>query len=197
MPGTKACPSSPWRPFTMPKPISAADSQVLSPGMKVVLVTMDSHLASAAERAHRSLAKTVPGLSLSVHAAAEWGDDGAALKRCTDDIARADIVIATMLFMEDHFLPVLPALRARRDRCDAMVCLMSATEVTKLTRMGKFDMSGPTSGPMAFLRKLRGKSTADVNSSAEDKSTAGARQMKMLRRLPKILRFIPMYSALI
>ncbi|RJP64618.1 MAG: magnesium chelatase subunit H [Comamonadaceae bacterium] len=175
----------------MPKPISAADSQVLSPGMKVVLVTMDSHLASAAERAHRSLAKTVPGLSLSVHAAAEWGDDGAALKRCTDDIARADIVIATMLFMEDHFLPVLPALRARRDRCDAMVCLMSATEVTKLTRMGKFDMSGPTSGPMAFLRKLRGKSTADVNSSAEDKSTAGARQMKMLRRLPKILRFIP------
>eukprot|EP01136_Pigoraptor_vietnamica_P016179 Opistho-1_new@59961 len=191
MPGTKACPSSPWRPFTMPKPISAADSQVLSPGMKVVLVTMDSHLASAAERAHRSLAKTVPGLSLSVHAAAEWGDDGAALKRCTDDIARADIVIATMLFMEDHFLPVLPALRARRDRCDAMVCLMSATEVTKLTRMGKFDMSGPTSGPMAFLRKLRGKSTADVNSSAEDKSTAGARQMKMLRRLPKILRFIP------
>jgi magnesium chelatase subunit H len=175
----------------MPKPISAADSQVLLPGMKVVLVTMDSHLASAAERAHRSLAKTVPGLSLSVHAAAEWGDDGAALKRCTDDIARADIVIATMLFMEDHFLPVLPALRARRDRCDAMVCLMSATEVTKLTRMGKFDMSGPTSGPMAFLRKLRGKSTADVNSSAEDKSTAGARQMKMLRRLPKILRFIP------
>jgi magnesium chelatase subunit H len=175
----------------MPKPISAADSQVLLPGMKVVLVTMDSHLASAAERAHRSLAKTVPGLSLSVHAAAEWGDDDAALRRCTDDIARADIVIATMLFMEDHFLPVLPALRARRDRCDAMVCLMSATEVTKLTRMGKFDMSGPTSGPMAFLRKLRGKSTADVNSSAEDKSTAGARQMKMLRRLPKILRFIP------
>jgi magnesium chelatase subunit H len=175
----------------MPKPISAAESQVLLPGMKVVLVTMDSHLASAAERAHRSLAKAMPGLSLSVHAAAEWGDDDAALRRCNDDIARADIVIATMLFMEDHFLPVLPALRARRDKCDAMVCLMSATEVTKLTRMGKFDMSGPVSGPMAFLKKLRGKSTADVNTSPEDKSTAGARQMKMLRRLPRILRFIP------
>ena len=175
----------------MPKPISAVESTVLLPGMKVVLVTMDSHLASAAERAHRSLAKAVPGLSLSVHAAAEWGDDDAALRRCTDDIARADIVIATMLFMEDHFLPVLPALRARRDHCDAMVCLMSATEVTKLTRMGKFDMSGPVSGPMAFLKKLRGKSTADVNTSPEDKSSAGARQMKMLRRLPRILRFIP------
>lgn len=175
----------------MPKPTSAADSRPLSPGLRVVLVTMDSHLASAAERAHRSLSKAVPGLSLVVHAAAEWRDDDAALKRCTDDIARGDIVLVSMLFMEDHFLPVLPALVARREHCDAMVCLMSAAEVTKLTRMGKFDMSAPTSGPMAFLKKLRGKSSADVNTSADDKTTAGARQMRMLRRLPKILRFIP------
>jgi magnesium chelatase subunit H len=159
--------------------------------MRVVLVTMDSHLASAAARAHRQLARALPGLSLSVHAAAEWTDEPEALRRCTDDIARGDIVICTMLFMEDHFLPVLPALQARRDACDAMVCLMSATEVTRLTRMGRFDMSGPVSGPMAFLKKLRGKGTADVNTSPEDKSTAGARQMRMLRRLPKILRFIP------
>ena len=45
-----------------------------------------------------------------------------------------------MLFIEDHFLPVLPALQARREHCDAMVCAMSAAEVMKLTRMGKFDM---------------------------------------------------------
>lgn len=175
----------------MPKPTSAADARPLSPGMRVVLVTMDSHLASAAERANRQLAKAVPGLSLVVHAASEWRDDAAALHRCTDDIARGDIVLVSMLFMEDHFLPVLPALQARRAHCDAMVCLMSAAEVTKLTRMGKFDMSAPTSGPLAFLKKLRGKSSADVNTSAEDKTTAGARQMRMLRRLPKILRFIP------
>ncbi|WP_066258941.1 magnesium chelatase subunit H [Hydrogenophaga flava] len=175
----------------MPKPTSAADARPLSPGVRVVLVTMDSHLASAAERANRSLSKAVPGLSLVVHAASEWRDDAAALQRCTDDIARGDIVLVSMLFMEDHFLPVLPALQARRAHCDAMVCLMSAAEVTKLTRMGKFDMSAPTSGPLAFLKKLRGKSSADVNISAEDKTTAGARQMRMLRRLPKILRFIP------
>ena len=111
----------------MPKPTSAADSRSQSPakpGMRVVLVTMDSHLASAAERANRSLSKAVPGLSLVVHAAADWRDDAAALKRCTDDIARGDIVLVSMLFMEDHFLPVLPALVARREQCDAMVCLM-------------------------------------------------------------------------
>ena len=158
--------------------------------MRVVIVTMDSHLASATERANRTLAKSIPGLKLSVHAAAEWGDDAAALERCKADIAQGDIVIAAMLFMEEHFQPLLPALKARRDHCDAMVCAMSAGEVTKLTRMGKFDMSAPAGGAMAFLKRLRGK-TADANTSAADRTTAGAQQMKTLRRLPKILRFIP------
>ena len=84
----------------MPKPISAADSKSSLPSMRVALVTMDSHLASAAGRANRTLRKTMPGLTLTVHAAAEWGDDAAALARCHEDIVRADIVIATMLFME-------------------------------------------------------------------------------------------------
>ena len=159
--------------------------------MRVVLVTMDSHLASAAERALAQLQRSVPGLQMRVHAASEWGHDAAALQRCLSDIAEGDIVIATMLFMEEHFLPVLPALKARRDQCDAMVCLMSATEVSKLTRMGKFDMQAPSSGPMEFLKKLRGKSVQAGQMSAEEKTSAGEKQMKMLRRLPKILRFIP------
>ncbi|MEP6506533.1 MAG: DUF3479 domain-containing protein, partial [Betaproteobacteria bacterium] len=60
--------------------------------MRVVIVTMDSHLASATERAHRTLAKSIPGLKLSVHAAAEWGDDPAALERGKADIAEGNIV---------------------------------------------------------------------------------------------------------
>ncbi len=177
----------------MPKPITAAEPAVTAkatPLMRVVLVTMDSHLASAAERAGRTLARTLPGLSFTVHAAAEWSDDSAALERCRADIARGDLVIATMLFMEDHFLPVLPALQARRDHCDAMVCAMSASEVMKLTRMGKFSMDGSASGPMSFLKKLRGKPEAKTDDPAA-RTSAGAKQMAMLRRLPKILRFIP------
>ena len=162
--------------------------------MRVVIVTMDSHLASAAARAQRTLARTMPGLQLAVHAASEWSGDAAALERCTTDIGRADLVIVTMLFMEEHFLPVLPALKARRAHCDAMVCAMSAGEVMKLTRMGRFSMDGSTGGPMALLKKLRGKSgppTADASADPRSKASAGAQQMRMLRRLPKLLRFIP------
>ena len=120
-----------------------------------------------------------------MHAAAEWGTDPAALDRCRADIAQGDIVVATMLFMEEHFLPVLPALQARRDNCDAMVCAMSAGEVMKLTRMGRFSMDGKQGGPLALLKRLQGQEERQPHTGA------GAQQMKMLRRLPKILRFIP------
>jgi magnesium chelatase subunit H len=169
-----------------PKRTSAAE---FTP-VRVVLVTLDSHLASAAARAERQLVREMPGLTLAVHAASDWGDNAAAVERCCNDIAGGDIVIVTMLFMEDHFLPVLPALKARREHCDAMVCAMSAAEVMRLTRMGKFAMDGSTSGPMALLKKLRGGGKSKEANGAPNSSN-GASQMKMLRRLPKMLRFIP------
>ena len=180
-----------------PRPTSAADDGAAGPGgaargrgatpRRVVIVTMDTHLASATERARARLIRELPGLTLTLHAASEWAGEPAALQRCIDDIARGDIVIVTMLFMEDHFLPVLPALRERREHCDAMVCAMSAGEVVKLTRLGRFDMGKPASGPMALLKKLRGKAGA----GKEGSGTGGERQMKMLRRIPQFLRFVP------
>jgi magnesium chelatase subunit H len=157
-----------------------------SPAVKVVIVTMDTHLASAAERARTALRRDIAGLSLSIHAASEWSANEAALKRCRQAISEADFIVCTMLFMEDHFQPILEDLRARRDHCDALVCAMSAAEVTRLTRMGSFDMDKPASGPLALLKRLRGSSGA-----SQAATSAGARQMAMLRRLPRILRFIP------
>ena len=164
----------------MPKRTSAADATPV----RFVIVTMDTHLASAAGRAAQALAREMPGLSLRVHAASEWTNDADSLKRCLDDIASGDIVLASMLFMEEHFLPVLPALKARRDACDALVCIMSAGDVVKATRMGRFAMDGSQSGALALLKRLRGN-------KERAPTTAGAQQMKMLRRIPKILRFIP------
>lgn len=164
-----------------------AGNVMTAPTLRVAIVTMDNHLASAAARAQQLLHKPLPSVVLSVHAASDWATDASALAHCIAAIEQADIIIGSMLFMEDHFLPVLPALTARRDTCDAMVCIMSAGEVMKLTRIGRFTMDGTTRGPMAFLKKLRGK-TDDKKKPA---ATAGAAQMKMLRRLPKLLRFIP------
>jgi magnesium chelatase subunit H len=162
------------------KRTTAADATPI----RVTIVTMDPHLATAAARAGRTLGAELPGLRLSLHAAAEYCADDAALARCHADIAAADIVIVTMLFLEDHFLPVIDALRARRADCDAMVCVMSAGDVAKLTRIGKFAMDKEAGGALGMLKKLRGKPGPKTGS-------AGAQQMRVLRQLPRILRFIP------
>jgi len=163
-----------------PKPISAADATPI----RVVIVTLDNHLASAAERALPSLRADFPGLELGFHAAADWASDPDALERCLADIERGDIIVANMLFMEDHVRAVLPALRARAESCDAIVGAMSAAEVIRLTRLGGLRMDGEQTGLMAVLKRLRGSKSGKAQSG-------GAGQMAMLRRLPKILRFIP------
>jgi len=153
--------------------------------VRVVVVTMDSHLSSAVRRAETELRRDIPGLSLTVHAADEWGSDPQALDACHADIAEGHIVIATMLFLEDHIRAVAPALAARREHCDAMLCCMSAGEVTKLTKLGRFDMSQEATGALAMLKRLRGGGKEGA------KSATGQKQMKMLRRLPKLMKFIP------
>jgi len=145
---------------------------------------MDSHLSSATMRAAAQLAQEDPGLSVVIHTAESWASDPESLECCRADIAAGDVIVATMLFMEDHFKPVLQALKDRREHCDAMVCAMSASEVVKLTRMGGFSMDGTQSGPMALLKKLRGNSKTPARNG-------GAEQMKMLRRIPQFLRFVP------
>jgi len=160
----------------------APDSGVVP--TRVVLVTMDSHLSSAIARAERTLQRELPGLTIAVHAADEWGSDSTALAECQADIAQGDIVVATMLFLEDHIRAVQPALAARREHCDAMLCCMSAGEVTKMTKLGRFDMSQEATGAIAMLKRLRGKPGGASASS-------GQGQMKMLRRLPKLMKFIP------
>ena len=155
----------------------------------IVLVTMDTHAASATERSRQALQAEYPGLQLTLHAASEFAGNDAALSRCKTDLERADVVLVTMLFLEDHFLPLMPTLQACRDRCDALICIMSAAEVVKLTRVGNFDMSKPASGAMALLKKLR-PTAKDKDGSAKP-ATGGAAQMKMLRRIPQMLRFVP------
>ncbi|MEL6282308.1 MAG: magnesium chelatase subunit H [Pseudomonadota bacterium] len=152
---------------------------------RVAIVTLDAHAAGPAARAEARLAKMFPGLQLSVHAAAGWAENPETLVEAKRAVAKADIVIANLLFLEEHIRAILPDLKARRDNCDAMIGLIAASEIVSLTRMRGLDMSKPASGVMALLKKLRGSRKKDASASS------GEKQMKMLRRLPRILRFIP------
>ncbi|MEO1191969.1 MAG: DUF3479 domain-containing protein, partial [Pseudomonadota bacterium] len=162
------------------KPTSAVEPAA---PLRVVIVTLDNHLAGSVDRARPLLAKEHPGLTIGFHAVADWSDDPQALPRCLDDIGSADIILVTMLFLEEQMQAVLPALKARAEDCKAIVGCMSAPEIVRLTRLGGLKMDGSQSGLMAMLKRLRG--------SKKPGKSGGAGQMAVLRRLPRLLRFIP------
>jgi magnesium chelatase subunit H len=152
-------------------------------GYRFVIVTLDAHAAGPAARIGPRLAKDFPGIEVSVHAAAEWAENPAALARARAAVDAADFVVANLLFIEEHITAILPNLQAARERADAFVGVIADPQIVKLTKMGDLDMSKPASGAMALLKKLRGTKAPSGSS--------GEKQMAMLRRLPKILKYIP------
>ena len=161
------------------------DAHIYAPSAeyRVVIVTLDAHSAGPCDRAAEKLLPEFPGLRVDIHAAAEWGENPAALERAKASVSQGDMVIINLLFLEEHVKSILPALEARRDHCDAMIGVISDASIVKLTKMGSLDMGAPQSGAMKLLKKLRG--------SAKPSTETGQKKMRMLRRLPKILRYIP------
>ncbi|WP_425092431.1 magnesium chelatase subunit H [Tropicimonas sp. S265A] len=149
---------------------------------RFVIITLDSHVLGPASRVNAALAADFPGLQVSVHAAGEWSENPASLEAAKAAVAQGDIIVVNLLFLDDQIKAILPALQARREACDAMVCVIADQLLVNLTRMGDVDLSKPASGAMAMLKKLKPKTK---------KKSASESQMKVLRRLPKILKFLP------
>ena len=147
-----------------------------------MILTLDSHAAGSMIRLQPRLRKVYPNLEITVHAAASWEEDPSSLKRAKEDLANADMVLITLIFLEDHISAILPDLKIARENCDAMLGLVSAKEIVNLTKIGSLDMSQPSTGIMGFLKRLRGN---------KNKVTGGEKEMAMLRQIPRILRFIP------
>jgi magnesium chelatase subunit H len=156
--------------------------------VRVTILTLDAHFAEAFAGARRRLARELPGLTLTMHVAADYANDTARAAAACADISAADIIIAGQLFTEESAGPVREAIAARQASCDAVCAMLCVNEVVKLTRLGKYSMvdedrSTSAWSPLALLKKLRGERT--------EGRSAGERQLAALKRLPKLLRFIP------
>ena len=150
---------------------------------RIAIVTLDSHNARPCERALENMCVDYPGLEVDIFAAATWSDNPNEFDKAKEAIERADLIVANLLFLEEHVKPLLPVIEARRDHCDAVVGIICDAALVKQTRMGSLDMQAPESGTMALLKRLRG--------SSKPSTETGEKKMRMLRRLPKILKYIP------
>ncbi len=159
------------------------------PTLKFVIITLDAHLAGAVAEAASMVVSQLPSIDLRVHVASDWPEDPASLERCRADIATGDIIAVTQCFQDEQVTAIRDALLARRDHCDSILVAVSAPELVRCTKMGKFDLGGAEEkkpkpwSPLAILKKLRG--------SRGDGKSSGERQMTALKAMPKLLKFIP------
>ena len=148
----------------------------------LVMLTLDAHSIGSVERIKNRFRRIYPELEIVVHTAASWEEDPNSLLKTREDLARANMFLITLVFLEDHISAILPDLKKARENCDLMLGLVSSKEIVNLTKMGGLDMSKPSSGVLKFLKKLRGD---------KNKVTGGEKQMAILRQIPKVLKFIP------
>lgn len=170
---------SPSTRSTRPRPIMR-DEMSPTP-YRFVILTLDAHAAGPARRAEALLAAEFL-LVVSIHAAAEWERSRDAGGRARGYRAgrchRREPSVPGRPYQAD---PLRPSGRARP--VDALVGIIADPQIVKLTRMGDLEMGKPDLGLMALMKKLK--------PSKGSSSESGEKQMAMLRRLPKILRFVP------
>jgi magnesium chelatase subunit H len=104
------------------------------------------------------------------------------------DVAEANIFIASLIFIEDLAQKVVEAVQPQRDRLDAAIVFPSMPEVMRLNKMGSFSMAqlGQSKSAIAQFMKKRKENSG---SSFQDA------MLKLLRTLPKVLKYLPVEKA--
>ena len=146
----------------------------------VFLSTQDNYITGL--RAAAAAIKREHGVELTVgvYLAADLADP-VRRERIAAELAAADFVVGAMLFGEAYIRPLEVMLR--RATCPVAI-LMSNPSLTKLTRIGKFNLGGKSDGD---------ESQGGIMQSLKPKHGHGemSRQLALVKNLTKILKFLP------
>jgi len=157
--------------------------------LKIVYVVLESQYQSALSSAVRAINDHNPHIAIEISGylieELRGEQNYEDFKR---DVAAANIFIASLIFIEDLAEKVVAAVAPVRDNLDAAVVFPSMPEVMRLNKLGSFSMAqlGQSKSAIAqFMRKRKEQS----GSSFQDG------MLKLLRTLPKVLKYMPMDKA--
>ncbi|MGK7878370.1 MAG: magnesium chelatase subunit H [Xenococcaceae cyanobacterium] len=157
--------------------------------LKVVYVVLEPQYQSSLSAAVRTINQNNPNLAIEIsgylieelRAPSNYED----FKR---DVAEANIFIASLIFIEDLAEKVVAAVKPHRDNLDAIVVFPSMPKVMRLNKMGSFSMANLGQSKSAIAQFMR-KRKENSGSSFQDA------MLKLLRTLPKVLKYMPMDKA--
>jgi magnesium chelatase subunit H len=157
--------------------------------MKVVYVVLEPQYQSALSAAIAAINSHNPNLAVEVSGyLIEELRDPNNYEAFQRDVSKANIFIASLIFIEDLANKVVDAVQPHRDRLDVCLVFPSMPQVMRLNKMGSFSMEnlGQSKSAIAqFMRKRKEQSGSSFQDS----------MLKVVQTLPKILKYMPMDKA--
>jgi magnesium chelatase subunit H len=157
--------------------------------IKVVYVVLEPQYQSSLSAAVRSINQNNPNLAIEISGyLLEELRNAENYEAFQQDVAQANVFIASLIFIEELAEKVVAAVEPHRDRLDVAVVFPSMPPVMRLNKMGSFSMAqlGQSKSAIAqFMRKRKEKS----GSSFQDG------MLKLLQTLPKVLKYLPIDKA--
>lgn len=134
--------------------------------LRVVYVVLEAQYQSALSAAVRSINDTHPQVAIEIsgYLLEELRNPENYAAFC-EDVARANVFIASLIFIEDLADKVVEAVQPYRDRLDVAVVFPSLPQVMRLNKMGSFSLAqiGQSKSVIAnFMKKRKEKSGAGL-----------------------------------
>ncbi|CAK0800811.1 unnamed protein product [Prorocentrum cordatum] len=163
--------------------------------VKIVYVVLESQYQASMTAAVRQINKTNKGVCAEcVGYLLEELRDPDVQEELKSDLDSANVFVCSLIFVQELAEKLVEIVQPRRDRLDACLCFPSMPEVMKLNKLGTFDLTAITGGPLGgFAQQVK-----DIRQKSLEKGkpspSGGAFQdslLKLVRTLPKVLKFLP------
>ncbi|EGB06326.1 hypothetical protein AURANDRAFT_65714 [Aureococcus anophagefferens] len=154
--------------------------------LKIVYVVLESQYQSSMTQAVKQInanANSGVGVECVGYLLEELRDEAnvAAFKK---DVAEANVFIGSLIFVQELAEVVRDVVEAERDRLDAVLVFPSMPEVMRLNKVGGFTMAS-LGQSKSVVSEFMKKKKSDDGSSFEEA------MLKLLRTLPKVLKYLP------
>lgn len=157
--------------------------------VKVVYVVLEPQYQSALSAAIRSINSSNSQVAFEVSGyLIEELRDAENYTAFKQDLAEANVFIASLIFIEDLADKVVEAVQPIREQLDVAVCFPSMPQVMRLNKMGSFSMAqlGQSKSAIGqFMKKRKEKSGSGFQDA----------MLKLLRTLPTVLKYLPVEKA--
>ena len=152
---------------------------------KIVYVVLESQYQSALTQACNKINDGKEGVAVeAVGYLLEELRNAETLELFKKDVADANIFIGSLIFVQELADKVVEVLKPERDRLDAVLVFPSMPEVMRLNKVGSFSMTSLGQSKSVIGEFMKKKKKEDGSSFEEG-------MLKLLRTLPKVLKFLP------